>query len=84
MCVLVTLQKTATVIFISCTEGVMYSLGAKKAYLEFAQTRVKPVIHFYGFNRNIMMQDIRYDKKDKLTQLFAEVQYDLEELYEVN
>ncbi len=62
----------------------MHTLNMKKTYLEFMKTRVKPVIQFYGFNRNIMMQDIRYDKKDKLSQLFAEVQLDLDELFEVS
>ena len=61
----------------------MYSLGVKKTFLEFLQTRVQPTIEFYGFNRNIMMKDVRYDKKDKLSQIFAEVQYDLDELFEV-
>ena len=61
----------------------MYSLGVKRSFIEFLQTRVQPTIEFYGFNRNIMMKDVRYDKKDKLSQIFAEVQYDLDELFEV-
>ena len=61
----------------------MYSPGVKKSYIEFMKAKVEPVIEFYGFNRNIMMKDVRYDKKDKLSQIFMEVAYDLEELFEV-
>jgi hypothetical protein len=61
----------------------MYSLGVKKSFIEFMKAKVEPTIEFYGFNRNIMMRDIRYDKKDKLSQIFTEVAYDLEELFEV-
>ena len=61
----------------------MYSLGVKKNFIEFLQTKIEPSIEFYGFNRNIMMKDVRYDKKDKLSQIFMEVAYDLEELFEV-
>lgn len=63
----------------------MYGLSVKRTYIDFKKSRQeKPPIQFFGFNRNVMMHDIRYDKKDKLTQLFNEILYDLDELYEVS
>ena len=37
----------------------------------------------FTFNRDIQMTDIRFDKEDKLEQLFKEIKYDLNESFEV-